>query len=117
MLSKKTPRQVAIDEGKARYAMTKPCSKGHLGERYASCGACVQCSDERQADIAQRRKAGRILANTKLFEPARVWSGLVRSEHHGTFEQLARVFACGTDEQVAQVAAFIYMINQQVREL
>jgi hypothetical protein len=43
--------------GVARYFTGKPCSRGHLSERYAVSGHCVSCDNERARPNGQRQKA------------------------------------------------------------
>jgi hypothetical protein len=37
------PRAAAAAAGHVRYVPTTPCKRGHLGERYVSTGACIEC--------------------------------------------------------------------------
>lgn len=41
-----TARSKAKSEGLKRYASEKPCSKGHMQERYTSSGGCCLCASE-----------------------------------------------------------------------
>lgn len=43
-----SPRREALNAGRVRYSTGKPCPKGHMAERFASSGRCVQCCDEAQ---------------------------------------------------------------------
>lgn len=117
MTTDKNARIAAIAAGKKRYTMTKPCRRGHLGERYASCGVCVQCNEERQKEWSATTKYNKRVANTQNFTPAEVWKGLVRPEHHAGMQRLADVYGSGDREQIEQVDAFIHMIRSQVRGL
>ncbi len=110
----KKARLIALEAGNKRYLMTKPCKRGHLGERYASCGLCCQCVEDHQRKKKIEVQAAIKLHNTKLFEPARVYSVVVRHEHREAYDDLSHVAAYGTDEQVAQCAAFLGMIRAQV---
>lgn len=44
---KNAAKQRAIAEGAARYMTGKPCSKGHVAERYVKNSLCVECSNSR----------------------------------------------------------------------
>lgn len=109
-----TNRLVALANGEKTYAMTKACKYGHLGERYTSCGICVECSKRKQEEMRVKTLAGRKLSNTKKFEPSRVYSVVVRSAHREAYDDFSHIAAFGTDEQFAQVAAFVGMIRSQV---
>ena len=36
-------REAASRLGQKRYTSTTPCRRGHVGERYVSTGACIEC--------------------------------------------------------------------------
>ena len=38
-----SPRQKALAAGAVKYTSSKPCPRGHVGERYVLNGSCVQC--------------------------------------------------------------------------
>lgn len=107
-------RRAALALGIKTYPMTKECKYGHLGERYTSCGICVECSQRKQEEMRVKVSAGRRLHNTQLFEPGRVYSTIVKSEHREVYEDLQLVCTHGTAEQVEHCAAFLNMIRQQV---
>ena len=49
-------RTTALNMGLVKYEMDSPCRKGHIGERYASTGQCIECAKKYQNVIkAQRR--------------------------------------------------------------
>lgn len=41
-------------KGLTRYFLGKPCSNGHIAERYTKSGACCQCSKDRAKERSQR---------------------------------------------------------------
>ena len=57
-------KEDAIDHGNKRYNSTVPCSKGHVGQRYAISDKCVQCSKAKQHTRIKRKE----LAPSKMVE-------------------------------------------------
>src|SRR5579863_10633946 len=51
-------REAARVRGDTRYISTKPCPKGHVGERFVISTACCTCGD-----IARARRKGKLIAN------------------------------------------------------
>ncbi len=45
----KTPRQIALEAGEVRYFTGRPCSKGHVAERYTGSCSCVPCGVQSSA--------------------------------------------------------------------
>ena len=110
----KSLRMLAAERGEMRYMMTKPCKRGHLGERYTSCGLCCDCITVNQQEIKNKLGAAKSLANTKQFEPANIYSALVRPGHQVAFDDLAQVCFYGTPDQIDQCMAFIGTIAAQL---
>jgi 5-methylcytosine-specific restriction endonuclease McrA len=50
-------RAAAISGGLKRYFTGKPCKHGHVSERYASTGGCVECSRKHDSDGAGAERA------------------------------------------------------------
>jgi hypothetical protein len=57
-------RKDAIQKGLSKYYTGRPCSQGHVVERYTA-GACVQCVSERKAELYQQNRE-KILAYMKV---------------------------------------------------
>ena len=71
-------RMEAEATGSKRYFTGEPCKNGHVGERYASCGACVVCAIARAAarQIADPGAKSAYDRNRYLTNPlARVGAG------------------------------------------
>jgi 5-methylcytosine-specific restriction endonuclease McrA len=50
-------RSISSKVGIKRYLTGRPCAKGHYAERITSTGQCTQCLRDRDARIADKRKA------------------------------------------------------------
>lgn len=58
-------RKAALVTGALKYPATRPCSRGHMGERYAN-GHCVECmSLMRSENLEARRMLERVAASTR----------------------------------------------------
>lgn len=58
-------RKQAIQLGALKYPATRPCRRGHMGERYAN-GHCVECMQLRRGEnIEARRMLERVAASTR----------------------------------------------------
>jgi len=53
-------RVEAIKNGLTKYYTGKPCSRGHIEERYTSSGSCHGCSLENNA-VYQKKRRGNYL--------------------------------------------------------
>lgn len=106
----KSLRTIAAETGEMRYAMTKPCKRGHIGERYTSCGLCCDCVIANQQEIKNKLLAGQRLANTKLYEPARVYSVVARPAHHSILADAAHICSQGNDDQIDRLTSLVSMI-------
>jgi len=105
-------RQEAFEQGKKRYFTGKPCSKGHVSERYVSIGSCCECQTgyteqyRAPAKEAARREISDRLIPVDLMAPvghahllAKFAEGLLFADHNSralpTAEQ-AFSWAAGT---------------------
>lgn len=52
-------RMTALNQGLVKYKMDTPCRKGHIADRYASTGQCVECAKKYQNVIKANRKHAR----------------------------------------------------------
>lgn len=53
-----TNRVDAVKTRSSRYFTGEPCSKGHVSDRYASSGNCIECASERSAKYAPTGGSG-----------------------------------------------------------
>jgi hypothetical protein len=86
-------------QGLVTYDADKPCRRGHLGKRYVSNGACVQCQADKQRRYSRSRAAAAQGVTLSLSVPHRfAWllRGLAellsdpsRVAHHAAIEGFA----------------------------
>jgi hypothetical protein len=62
-----SPRRRAKAAGHVRYVSKRPCPRGHVGERFTSCGSCVECRAQRTPEQAE---AHRTYMNSYMKTPA-----------------------------------------------
>ena len=62
--------------GSPRYFTGILCKRGHLSERYAVGGHCVECDNQRERDVVERRSATKKYYETnkqKCMESSKTW--------------------------------------------
>ena len=52
-------RSQAVQSGVMRYYTGKPCTNGHIAERYTVSGACLECLSDRTKNVRERIKSVR----------------------------------------------------------
>lgn len=88
---KKAERSDARNSGRPRYFTGQPCPKGHVAERYASKGSCVECTriarQRQNSDVANAQDRARRLKNP---EKARANDRLARQRNPAGIRESAR---------------------------
>lgn len=90
-------RNLANAAGEAHYFTGKPCKYGHMAKRYASSGACFECTKMQSAVQVANRVASRRIRNAKLMGDQTQWAATIPLAWHQTFTQLREVVLRGTE--------------------
>lgn len=100
-------RYAALAEGKKTYTTGKPCTKGHLSERYSSNGACLAClRDKRQTYL--QATARRNLLNSRKFHSEQI---SVQLQHKHIINDINDIMLeCGHRAEL--LAQFIMLISR-----
>jgi hypothetical protein len=95
------PRAAAAAAGHVRYVPTTPCKRGHLGERYVSTGACIECLQRFSRKVGGKKlEAGnpRQLVSILVAVPSE-WGEIWGKQHQDTMTQALQAHVAVVLEQ------------------
>lgn len=63
-------RRIAIETKAPRYFTGRPCKRGHIAERFSSCGRCIECHRLKKQERCKLKKAAKKFRIKKFgFDP------------------------------------------------